>query len=570
MNYIFVELTAVLVIAGVLSYLLHFFKQPSIVAYIITGLLIGPLSFYHLQHVEILHGLADIGITLLLFTVGLDLDVSQLKRIGKASSLAALIQLCVSALLGFGLAKWLGFSDYASIYMAIALTFSSTIIVVKLLTEKKDLTSLYGKLALGILLMQDVAAIFILIFLSGVNGINSTLFGDYGLGGNLIITLAKAFMIGIVVITLSRTVFPKLIHSLMKSDELLLIFGLAWSLGLAAFFTSPLVGFNAAIGGFVAGLALANTGAHYQISGRIKSLRDFFLIIFFIVLGSQLVIGDFKAAIVPALILSAFVLIIKPLVVTVALNMLGYKPRTAFFSGLTLGQVSEFSLILIAIGLSAGHFDNSVATIITLVAIITIAVSSYQILYAHVIYRPLQSIIQFFAFRRNYQERDLGEKVFKHHIIIVGANRLGSHIIEAMQKQNQEFVIVDFDPDVIERYTEQGLSAICGDIADQYIQDIIGLTRAKMIVSTVPDLHDTLSIIESLRLHHKRIKIIASAQDEVEASTLYDLGVDYVLLPHYIGGLHLADIVGTNTDTKKFKHMRDRHLKTIQGLLQTK
>lgn len=570
MNYIFFELTAVLVIAGVLSYILHFFKQPSVVAYIITGLLIGPLSFYHVQHVEILNGLADIGITLLLFTVGLDLDISQLKRIGKASSLAALIQLLVSAALGFILSKLLGFSNLASIYLAIALTFSSTIIVVKLLTEKKDLTSLYGKLSLGILLMQDVAAIFILIFLSGVSGFNNSIFGQFGIGGNLIITLAKAFMLGIVVITLSRTVFPKLIHSLMKSDELLLIFGLAWSLGLAAFFTSPFIGFNAAIGGFVAGLALANTGAHYQISGRIKSLRDFFLIIFFIVLGSQLVIGDIRAAIIPALIFSAFVLVIKPLVVTIALNMLGYKQRTAFFSGLTLGQISEFSLILISIGLVAGQFDSNVVTIITLVGIITIAVSSYQILYAQIIYRPLQSVIQLFAFRKNSAESDLGEKIYKQHIVIVGANRLGSHIIEAMKKNGQEFIIVDFDPDIVERYIEQGLPAICGDIADPYIQDVIGLTRAKMIVSTVPDLHDTLSVIESIRLHHKHIKIIASAQDEIEASTLYDLGVDYVLLPHYIGGLHLADIVGSNTDTKKFKHMRDRHLKTIQSLLNAK
>lgn len=566
MNHIFFELTGVLVIAGVLSYVLHFFKQPSIIAYIITGLLIGPLSFYHLQHFEILRGLSDIGITLLLFMVGLDLDISQLKRIGRAATVAAICQILISLLLAFGLSIWLGFSLITSVYIAIALSFSSTIIVVKLLAEKRDLTSLYGKLAIGILLVQDVAAILILIFLSGLTGLQSTVFGPLGISGSLILTLGKAFMIGLVVVGLSRTVFPKLMHSLVKSDELLLIFGLAWSLGLAAFFTSPLVGFNAAIGGFVAGLALANTGAHYQISGRIKSLRDFFLIIFFIVLGGQLVLTNVKEALIPALILSTFVLIIKPFIVTILLNFLGYKPRTAFFAGLSLGQISEFSLILIAIGLQISHVPQQVVTVITLVTVITIALSSYGMLYSQLIYRPLQKIIQFFAFRKHYQEQDLGEKEYRNHIIIVGANRLGSHIIEALQKQGQEFVIVDFDPDVVGRYSEENLPAICGDIADPYIQDIIGLTQAKMIVSTVPDLHDTLSIVEAIRLRQKKIKIIASAQDEIEASTLYDLGVDYVLLPHYIGGLHLADIVGTNTDTKKFKNMRERHLRTIQKL----
>ncbi|MDQ3018746.1 MAG: cation:proton antiporter, partial [bacterium] len=302
MNIIFIELTGVLVAAGVIAYILHFFKQPSIIAYIITGLLIGPLGLYKLQHGEILHGLADIGITLLLFMVGLDLDISQLKRIGKAAIYAGVGQVIFTCLIGFGLIRLLGVDSLPAWYMAIALTFSSTIIVVKLLTEKKDMQSLYGKLAIGIFLIQDVAAIFILIILTGLTGSSTSVFSNLGISGSIIMTLAKAFMVGIAIIWLTRFIFPRILRTVEKADELILIFALVWSLGLAAFFSWPVIGFNSAIGGFVAGLALANTGIHHQISGRIKSLRDFFIIIFFIVLGSQLVINNFMAALWPSLV----------------------------------------------------------------------------------------------------------------------------------------------------------------------------------------------------------------------------------------------------------------------------
>jgi len=353
---IFFELTLVLIAAAGISYILHFLKQPSIIAYIITGLLIGPFALYRLHHGEILEGLAEIGITLLGFMVGLDLDISQLKRIGKAAILAGLGQVVFTAGIGYGIATLLGLPPIPALYVAIALTFSSTIIVVKLLSEKKDMQSLYGKLAVGIFLIQDIAAIFILILLAGITGNNSI--GELTSGGilnSIILTIAKAFMIGVVVIALSRTIFPKLINSLMKSDEMLLLFSLGWALGLAAFFTSPWIGFNAAIGGFVAGLALANTGAHYQISGRIKPIRDFFIVIFFIVLGSQLVIGNLTAALWPSVILALFVLIGNPLIVTLILGLMGYKIRTSFLTGVTVAQISEFSLILMALGLAAGH-----------------------------------------------------------------------------------------------------------------------------------------------------------------------------------------------------------------------
>lgn len=566
MNNLFIELTLVLVGAGVIAYLVHFLKQPSIIAYIIAGLLIGPLGIYQLHHGEILHGLSEIGITLLLFMVGLDLDISQLKKIGKAAILAGLGQVIFTCAIGFGLIKLMGFDSLPAWYMAIALTFSSTIIVVKLLSEKKDMQSLYGKLAIGIFLVQDIAAIFILIVLAGVTNSEQAIIAGSGIGSSIILTLAKAFMIGIIVIILSRTVFPRLMKSLLKSDELLLLFSLGWSLGLAAIFTSPFIGFNAAIGGFVAGLALANSGAHYQVSGRIKPIRDFFIVIFFIVLGSQLVITEISVALIPAIVLALFVLIGNPLIVTIILGLLGYKIRTSFMTGVTVAQISEFSLILMALGLAAGHVSQQHVTIVTLVGITTIGISSYGILYSNRLYEKiLGRIVRYFERDNRKPEPSLGDAIYKNHIVMVGAHRLGSHIISGLKKHKEDFIVIDFNPDIIDHYESQGIPAICGDISDPYMQEVTSLFDSRMIISTIPDFHDTKALLEAVKTNKPkhRIKIIVAGTDEAEALELYELGADYVLLPHFIGGMHLADIIQANHSISSLNKLKKRQLKTL-------
>lgn len=580
MNQIFLELTGILVAAGFIAYALHFLKQPSIIAYILTGLLIGPFAFYHIQNGEILHGLSDVGITLLLFMVGLDLDISQLKRIGKSAILAGLGQVIFTAGIGFVIAVFLGMDLLPAIYIAVALTFSSTIIVVKLLSEKKDMQSLYGKLAVGIFLVQDITAIIILILLSGSSGQSndSILLSGSSLLSGIVLSLAKAFMVGVVVVTLSRTVFPKLLNTLVRSDELLLLFSLAWSMGLAALFASPLLGFNAAIGGFVAGLALANTGAHYQISGKIKPLRDFFIIIFFIVLGSTLVVSHVSSAIIPAIALSLFVLIGNPLIVTIILGFMGYKIRTSFLTGVTVGQISEFSLILMTLGLAAGHVTEEHVTIVTLVGITTIAISSYEILYSNKLYEWLLGgtvrILEKKFKRKNLDNEDLGEEIYKNHIVFVGAHRLAGHLINDLKRhkkhQDEQFIIIDFDPDVVSRYKKLGLAAVCGDIADPYIQEVASLDSARLVIATIPDFHDTLAMLEAISKYRRKPKVIVAAGDEVEAVELYKKGAAYVLLPHFVGGMHLTDIVEKFTEGKMLKTLKDKHLKALEKSLSKK
>jgi Kef-type K+ transport system membrane component KefB len=560
MENLFVELTVVLVLAGGCALLVSFLKQPSIMAYILAGLILGPFGYWRLHQGETLHALSQIGITLLLFMVGMELDVTQLKKIGRRALLAGVGQVLITTLIGFLVSLALHFSVLTALYIGLALTFSSTIIVVKLLTEKRDLQSLYGRLVVGIFLTQDFIALVILMILSSGNDAGSL---GLPLWGQIAFTLLKGLLLVLAISGLSTYVFPRLLKIVGKSDELLLVFSLAWALGFAVFVQLPAIGFTLEIGGFLAGLALSSSSLHHEISARIRSLRDFFIMIFFIVLGSQVSFVGLTTMLLPALLLSAFVLIGNPLIVLIILSLLGYKPRTAFFAGITVGQVSEFSLILIALGTKLGHVSPEVTSLITLIAIITIAFSSYGIMHAEKAYTWLSGLLAWFDFTGGSAEHHQKESELKHHIVLLGVHRTGKELAESFLKQREKFVIVDFNPDVAEHYARQGVQVICGDASDPYIQDLAGFRHARMIVSTLPELHDNLGVVESVRNQKIKAKLIIMAQNEEDARALYKHKVDYVLLPHYINGLHLSKILKHPNPHQHLTSLRTQHLRAL-------
>lgn len=567
MNAVFLELTVVLILAGAIAVLVSFLRQPSIIAYIIAGLIIGPFGYNKLQQGELLNGLAEIGITLLLFMIGLELDFSQLKRIGKTVIGVGIAQVILTTLAGFVVTQFLGFSTLSSLYIALAVTFSSTIIVVKLLGEKKDLQSLYGKLAIGIFLVQDFVALLLLIFLSSFSKETGQgaigIFSGLGVFETLFLTVVKATALGLIIYWHSKYLFPKVMRYIGKSDELLLIFSLAWALGLAALVSLPAIGFSLEVGGFLAGLALANSAVHYEIGARIKSLRDFFIILFFIALGANVVISDGMSLLIPVIVISILVLVVKPLIVLSLLAYKGYKPRTSFLTGVTVGQISEFSLILMAVALKLGDVGQTEVTLVTIVGIISIALSSYGILHGEFLAEKLKIFLDLFDFKKGIAEKSNHDTVFKNHIVLVGAHRLGQHIAMSLGKQHNKLIIVDHNPEVIEDFLQKGVIGICGDITDPHIQEVANITQAKLIISTVPKLHDNLSIIENIRGQNKRVKIISIAEDEEEATILYKHGVDYALLPHFIGGQHLARLLKEEDHLKHLKKLKEHHLKLL-------
>ena len=536
MGSFYTDLTIVISLAAFTTIVFRLLKQPPILAYILTGIILGPLTLIHINDAEAMRSLAEIGITLLLFMLGLELRFSELKSVGKISIITGIGQIVFTTVIGFLIATFLGFSQITSLYIAIALTFSSTIIIVKLLSDKRDLNSLYGKISVGFLLVQDFVAIIALIFLSGFSTGNNVSYNDF-----LIIILKAVVLFGWVIL-LSKKLLPYLINKIAHSSETLFLFSLAWAFGIAAVVSSPAIGFSIEIGGFLAGLALANSYESYQIITKIRPLRDFFITIFFVTLGMGLLISDFSTILIPGIILSLFVLIGNPLIVMILMGLLGYKKRTGFLAGLTVAQISEFSLIVMFMGNRIGHVSDQHVALITFVGAITFVISTYMILNGNLLYKILSPYLGIFE-REGVREKNLKTKDFKNHVVLVGVRRMGEGILEALLKNKEDVVVVDFDPDIIERLKEERVESFFGDIADSEIQELASLDKARLVISTVSDIEDNLILLQSLRNIKKKPKIVMLALEKHEAQELYSQGADYVVVPHIAGGHHLAKIL---------------------------
>lgn len=375
------ELTIILSLSAVLSILFKFIKQPPILAYILTGILIGPFGHLQLQSKDFLQAFGEFGIALLLFIVGLELNFNEIKSVSRVSTIVGSLQIIFTAGGGYLVSKALGFTNIEAIYLGAALAFSSTIIVIKLLSDIKAMQSLYGKISFGLLLVQDIFAVFVLIFLSSFFKSSLSL-------ESLVSVFVPGILILLVVLFLSIFVFPRLVNKIGSSYETLFLFAIAWVLGLSALVSS--IGFSIEIGGLLAGLSLANTQSTFKIIDRAKPLRDFFITLFFVILGLNMTFSSFSKIFLPAVLLSAFVLLFKPLITALIMKFMGFPKRISALCGISLGQISEFSLIIIFLGQKLGHISNDIVSLVATIAIITFAVSSYLILGANKLTKSLE------------------------------------------------------------------------------------------------------------------------------------------------------------------------------------
>src|SRR3989338_6805688 len=556
MGSIFFEITIIVCLAAVLAIIFRAFKQPAVLAYILTGIIIGPFGQLQLRNQDQLHTLAQFGITLLLFILGLELKFKDLKSIGKSALIIGLGQIVFTFLAGFFISSGLGFSQIISLYIATALTFSSTIIVVKLLSDRKDLAILYGKIVTGVLLIQDFFAILVLIILSAFNSNSVALSVE-----TFALVFLKGFLLIVFVAFLSKFVLPGIIHAVSKSSETLFLFSLAWVFGLSAIVSSPLIGFSIEIGGFLAGLALANSLENYQIISRVRPLRDFFITIFFVTLGTRLLISDFSEILVPGVILSAFVLIGNPIIVMIIMGVLGYRKRTGFMAGLTVAQISEFSLILMIMGNRIGHVSDQAVSLVTFVGAVTFVISTYMILNNNYLYKILSPFLDIFERSNIREKRITGEKI-RDHVVLIGVRRMGESILEALKKDEKtKIVAVDFNPDIVETLKEDGVISFYGDIADEEIQKLAQIDKAKLIISTISDLEDNLLLLKSIKNLKKKPKVVLLALEKHEARELYKEGADYVVIPHIAGGHHLAKILVDENHMELIEKYRQKDMK---------
>lgn len=529
----FSEISLLLVVAAGFGVLARLLKQPLLIGFLFAGLFLNYFGFISDPH--ILDNLGKIGIALLLFLVGMDMNVREIPTIGKVALSAGLGQIIVTTAVGFLIALALGFSTIPAIYVSLALTFSSTIIIVKLLSEKKDLDSLYGKIAVGFLLVQDLVAVLILMFLAGLRDGNLNIL-------SVVVLIIKAVVLFSSVWYLSKDILPKLFGKIVgNSQELLFTVSIAWALGIAMLVGGPL-GFSFEIGGFLAGLALSNLPDHLGVSAKTKSLRDFFLTIFFVTLGSQLVITNIVHVLPAAIIFSIFVLIGNPLIVMVIMAFMGHKSRTSFLTSVMVAQVSEFSFILMAMGRSLGHVAESDLALVVLVGAITMTLSTYLILGSEKIYLKFKSFLKLFEKSKTKESVYIKERDYKDHVVLVGCDKIGSLILPYFIKHNIPTIVIDFNPSVFSRLSSENIDVLLGDVADVEILELAKANEAKIIVCTIPNLDENLAILKSIQAFRNKPIFIGSAESRAETIKLYEAGANYVLNPDILAGEFLRHI----------------------------
>lgn len=559
MPHLFLNLSIILVLATALGILARRLKQPLILAYIFAGILISVFGIFRQVDQSFLEVLSNFGIAFLLFLVGIELKIEDLKYVGKAAILTGIGQIIFTAIVGFIIISALGFSAAAALYMAVAITFSSTVIIIKLLSEKHDLQSLYGKIAIGFLLVQDFVAILALMILSG--------FGDGkvpSFGGILFILFKGALLVAFVYLV-AKFALKYIFRLTSTSVELLFVAAIAWAFLLSAL--AEAAGFSIAIGAFLAGVAIASSPYRIQISGRVKPLRDFFIIIFFILLGASLSAGTGGLVFSNIVILSLFILIGNPLIVIAIMLTLGFRNRTSFLASVTVAQISEFSLILMAVGRNLGHISANEVSLIAAVGVVTITLSSYLILYGDKIFRFIADPMSKLFPEKKHDPYVTNRDKLKNHVVLVGAEQMGSDILKYLGSKiddKEQIVVVDFNPEIHKSVKASGYNAVFGDVTDPEVLEELELGKAKLIVVTDSDDEDSLGIIKFAKDKNYKGPIIATAYWIHDAVTLYEAGADYVVVPETVGGKHVSRILGDNwEDLKEIKKDKSKHFEEL-------
>ncbi len=555
MDHVFAELSLVIVITACVSLFMKLIRQPLILGYILAGLIVGPAVFGIIKSVETFEAFSEIGIALLLFIIGLGMNVSELRKLGKVVVLTALASLITVGTLGFTASGLMGFTRTESIIVGLALFFSSTIIIIKLLSDKKEQNRLHGQVAIGVILVEDLVATFALLFIVAGEG------GGLGLAEiGVLIGRGALLMLGLVIA--STKLLPPISKYMASSQELLFLFAIAWGFGIATLF--ELSGFSIEVGALFGGVALASSPYAQEISARLRPLRDFFIVLFFITLGKSLNVSNLSAAILPALVLSAIVVVLKPFTITTVMGLLGYTKRVSFKTGINLSQISEFSIVLVVLAVSAGLVREEISAIITLVAIITIASSTYLMHFDDQLFARFDKIrLHLFEKEVTYKEK---RNKNSYQLVLFGYHHGGHEFIKTFKDIGKRYLVIDYDPSVIDTLERQDIPYLYGDATDSELLEEIGIENSKLVISTFSDFEVSTALVKNVHRITPSAVIICHADNKAEAVQLYELGATYVMIPHFIGSEKIsAFIKKSGLKKSEFNNFREKHLTYLEN-----
>lgn len=530
---IFLGLALIIAVVLISLWIMRWLKQPMIIWYIIAGTVI---SFFF---PNLLHGngnfeaLGNLGMSFLLFMVGMELNPTIIKELGKSSIISAILQVLLCSALGWWVSMALWFDLMTSAYIGIGFSFSSTIVVLKILADKEELETTSGRLSVWLLVMQDIIVMLLMLSLATFNTMD---------GNNMYITIgmlvAKIVGLGGWIFLASKYFIPKITEKIAESEEYLFLFAIGRCFVLGSIF--HLLGFGIEIWTLLAGVSLATSSYRFEIISRIKSLRDFFIVMFFVLLWSHIEFGHIGAYIWQIITLSAVVLVGKPLITAIILGNMGHTKKNSILTGAALGQISEFSFILLGMGISSWTItDPNLLGAITMIGLITIAGSSYSMIYGDKLLSILKPIIKHFPGLNNSISKETSKE--SYDMVICWYGRFGSNLHKYIIEHNKwSVVVIDENPKVIKHLEKTDIPCIYWDLGNIEFLNEINVQETKMIISTIKNFDEDMLLLKTMKKTNKNLILVFVSNHLEEALKLYEQGADYVILPHYIGVDHAS------------------------------
>jgi Kef-type K+ transport system membrane component KefB/Trk K+ transport system NAD-binding subunit len=553
MDTVFSGLSLIIVIGAAVALLMRAIGQPLIIGHILTGIIVGPAVFHVAKSPDTLALFSDLGIALLLFIIGLGLNPQTLREVSKTATYVGVIQVGFITALGFTLGKSLGLATTPAAFLGFSLAISSTIIILKMLSDKREQGRLYGKIAIGVSLVQDLIAIVLVVVTSA--GSSKSL----AIGSSITLAL-KGAVLAFIIYWVSVRLLPAFHRLISGSQEFLFLFAIAWGLGSAALFQK--IGLSSEIGALLAGICLAAQPYAQEVSARLRPLRDFFVIVFFIALGANLDLHRIGSMLSIIIVSALVVIIAKPIVSMAVMGYLGYTKRTSFKASAALAQVSEFSIVLVLVAEKRGLIDSSMVTAITFIALCSIAASSYLILFSDRIFARLEGLLGIFE-RRHAHGEPAAER--NYELVLFGYQKGGHEFVKAFRQLSKNFVVIDYDPEIIDLLEQRKIHHIYGDVTDVELLEEANVAKAKLVVSTITDIEANLYLLNFLGRKRSDAVVIAQADNPRQASRLYEEGASYVILPHFIGGEKIGAFVRKAGFRKSdFKRIREQHIRQLK------
>ncbi len=511
----------VIILSTILAIIFYKMNQSPIFGYIIAGILAGP-GFGIIKDPSIINLMSQMGVTFLLFIVGLELDIHKVKKNGFKSFVISIIQIIFVFLISYSLSR-IYFGITASVFIGILVSFSSTTIVAKFLNESGAMNSAHGKISIMCLIIQDIISILVLSLMKSIRV-------------NIYTPFIKAVVFIIITYLLSKLIV-KMLDSISKSRELLLLS----TVSMVFFFgwLANYLGLNSALGAYLAGFFLSSSVLSYEISSEIKSLRDFFIVLFFFSVGTMFEMPTMKMLELVGMFL-LLGMIVKFVVVFFEMKFFKYGNRTSFMTGALMAQLSIFSLIIAQSGYSYGFFTKDFVTSVSIAVVFSMLISTYIMRYSERLYELVSDIIKPLD-KFNDEKLDNAPKRIKNHIVIFGAHQIGMKIAKSLRNTKKKFIIIDIDSWKIKKLISRKYFAVYGDMNSPEVLERVNLRKARIIISTVSRFEYNALLLQRTKKMNKKATMIFFAKNKDDALKLYAMGADFVMIPEIFGGKKIYD-----------------------------